>query len=256
MSGSPLFPGRRHVEPARPIDPPGVAGVRPDRDNPIRVLLADDHDILREGLRVLLEMVGDIEVVGEARTGSEAVAAVQRLRPDVALMDVGMPGLDGVEAARRIRQQVPETRVLFLTMHEADDYFFRALRAGAAGYIIKRTAAADLVTAVRAVANGESFLSPGVARTLLTEYTERISQPAAERAETAGDAYETLTSREREVLQLVSEGSTNQEIADRLDLSVKTVQSHRAAVMEKLGLRDVTHLVRYAVRRGLVDPEI
>jgi two-component system response regulator NreC len=225
----------------------------------IRVLLADDHDILRDGLRALLGMASDVQVVGEARNGREAVAEAERLQPDVVLMDITMPELDGVEACWRIRQQVPGVRVLFLTMHEADEYFFRALRAGAAGYIIKRTAAADLVAAVRAVARGDSFLSPSVARALVSEYSERGARPAAafsgdEQAGT-GDSYETLTSREREVLQLVGEGFTNQEIADRLHLSIKTVQSHRAAVMEKLDLRDVTHLVRYAVRRGLVDPE-
>ena len=224
----------------------------------IRVLLADDHDILRDGLRALLEMAGDIQVVGEARTGREAVSEAERLQPDVVLMDITMPELDGVEACQRIRQQVPEARVLFLTMHEAEEYFFRALRAGAGGYVIKRTAAADLLAAVRAVARGESFLSPSVAHALVAAYTERSIRPAkhaATSAESTGDSYSTLTSREREVLQLVAEGHTNQEIADRLSLSVKTVQSHRAAVMEKLGLRDVTHLVRYAVRRGLVDPE-
>ncbi|MGZ6391848.1 MAG: response regulator, partial [Ktedonobacterales bacterium] len=125
---------------------------------PIRVLLADDHDILRDGLRMLLEMASDIQVVGEARTGREAVAEAERLHPDVVLMDISMPELDGVEAARRIRQQMPEVRVLFLTMHEADEYFFRALQAGAAGYVIKRTASADLLAAVRAVARGGSFL--------------------------------------------------------------------------------------------------
>lgn len=228
---------------------------------PIRVLLADDHDILRDGLRMLLEMANDIQVVGEARTGREAVAEVVRLHPDVVLMDISMPELDGVEAARRLRQQMPDVRVLFLTMHEADEYFFRALQAGAAGYIIKRTASADLLAAVRAVARGESFLSPSVAHTLVADYTERStrsSRPSAspnEESADASDNYETLTSREREVLQMVGEGYTNQDIANRLHLSIKTVQSHRAAVMEKLGLRDVTHLVRYAVRRGLVDPE-
>jgi two-component system response regulator NreC len=228
----------------------------------IRVLLADDHDILRDGLRALLGMAGDIQVIGEARTGREAVAEALRLRPDVVLMDITMPELDGVEACRRIRQDAPEIRVLFLTMHEAEEYFFRALRAGAAGYVIKRTAAADLLAAVRAVARGESFLSPSVAHALVTEYAERGTRavPPAEpdvapgQAD-AGDSYLSLTGREREVLQLVGEGYTNQEIADRLHLSIKTVQSHRAAVMQKLGLRDVTHLVRYAVRRGLVDPE-
>jgi DNA-binding NarL/FixJ family response regulator len=224
---------------------------------PIAVLLADDHDILRDGLCALLGMAGDIAVVGEARTGRETVAEAERLRPDVVLMDISMPELDGVEACRRIRQQTPEVRVLFLTMHESEEYFFRALQAGAAGYIIKRTAAADLLAAVRAVARGESFLSPGLARALVANYAERAARTPTAAAEQAGagDSYTALTGREREILQLVGEGHTNQEIADRLHISIKTVQTHRAAVMEKLGLRDVTHLVRYAVRRGLVDPE-
>jgi DNA-binding NarL/FixJ family response regulator len=227
-------------------------------DRPVTVLLADDHDILRDGLKAVLALAGDITVVGEARTGREAVLETERLRPDVVLMDISMPELDGVEASRRIRQQVPDTRVLFLTMHEAEEYFFRALQAGAAGYVIKRTAAADLLAAVRAVARGESFLSPSMARALVHDYAERgvLSTSGATSDEpSTSDSYATLTSREREILQLVGEGNTNQEIAARLHLSIKTVQSHRAAVMMKLGLRDVTHLVRYAVRRGIVDPE-
>lgn len=231
--------------------------LQPARSSGIRVLLADDHDILREGLRALLEMSGDIIVVGNACTGREAVAETERLRPDVVLMDISMPELDGVEACLRIHQHMPEVRVLFLTMHEAEEYFFRALRAGAAGYVIKRTAAADLIAAVRAVARGEAFLSPSMTRALVTDYTHRAAPARSARRESISgeDVYETLTSREREVLQLVAEGATNQEIADRLQLSIKTVQSHRATVMEKLGLRDLPHLVRYAVRRGLVDPE-
>lgn len=225
----------------------------------VRVVLADDHDILRDGLRALLEMAGDIEVVGEARTGREAVEQAERLRPRVVLMDIAMPELDGIEACRRIRAQTPDVLVLFLTMHEAEEYFFQALRVGAAGYIIKRTAAADLLAALRAVARGESFLSPSVAHALVTRFNE-AEQPGSPAATTgatgaSSDRYAALTGREREVLKLVGEGHTNQEIADLLHLSIKTVQSHRAAVMEKLGLRDVTHLVRYAVRRGLVDPE-
>ncbi len=234
----------------------GEAGV-------IRILLADDHDILRDGLRALLEMPGDMEVVGEARTGREAIAEVERLHPHLVLMDISLPELDGVEACQRIRQQSPDIRVLFLTMHEAEEYFFRALRAGAAGYVIKRTAAADLLAAVRAVAHAESFLSPSIARALVEEYTRQQSRqqagiahaPTADEGVNRRDAYDTLSSREREVLQLVGEGHTNQEIANMLRLSIKTIQSHRAAVMEKLGLRDVTHLVRYGVRRGIIDPE-
>jgi DNA-binding NarL/FixJ family response regulator len=224
--------------------------------------LADDHDIMRDGLRALLDMAGDIQVVGEARTGREAVVEAERLHPDVVLMDITMPELDGVEACRRIRTHAADVRVLFLTMHEADEYLFRALRAGAAGYVIKRTATADLLAAVRAVARGESFLSPSVARALVSEFAGRGPRPgwSGARVDEGGDlprhdAYDTLSGREREVLQLVAEGFTNPEIAEQLHLSVKTVQSHRAAVMEKLELRDVTHLVRYAVRKGLVDPE-
>jgi len=247
-----------------------VESIDGNTNSMITVLLADDHDILRDGLRALLSMAGDIEVVGEAQTGREAVRQAKLLSPDVILMDISMPELDGVEACRRIRAQVPETRVLFLTMHEAEEYFFRALRAGAAGYIIKRTAAADLVGAVKAVARGESFLSPGMTRALVDQFAEHDSIPgpraAAEAAHASEsqpeaavddvDLYASLSSREREILQLVGEGNTNQDIAERLHLSVKTVQSHRAAVMLKLRLRDVTHLVRYAVRRGIVDPEL
>jgi DNA-binding NarL/FixJ family response regulator len=231
-------------------------------EHAVRVVLADDHAIMRDGLRALLELPGDITVIGEARTGREAVEEAERLHPDVVLMDITMPELDGIEACRRISVHAPEVRVLFLTMHEADEYLFRALHAGAAGYVIKRTAAADLLAAVRAVAHGESFLSPSVARALVSEYTSRGQRQTAADAQRdegddlpRGDAYDSLSGREREVLQLVAEGYTNAEIADQLHLSVKTVQSHRAAVMEKLELRDVTHLVRYAVRKGLVDPE-
>jgi DNA-binding NarL/FixJ family response regulator len=168
-----------------------------------------------------------------------------------------MPELDGVEACRRIRAQHPDCRVLFLTMHEAEEYLLRSIRAGAAGYVIKRTAAADLLAAVRAVAQGEMFLSPGVAHALAGGRNGRSGNGASAQGhnDSGDDRYATLTGREREILQLVGEGYSNQEIADLLTLSVKTVQSHRAAVMQKLDLRDVTHLVRYAVRKGIVDPE-
>jgi two-component system response regulator NreC len=229
-------------------------GVQPEE--PIRVMLADDHGILRDGLRALLEVAGDIVVVGEASTGREAVDQAISLRPRVVLMDISMPELDGVEACQRIRRQSLGTHVLFLSMHEADDYILRALQAGAAGYVMKSAAAADLVNAVRAVARDESFLSPGAACAVIASYTaQRAATTLSRDAEVPLDRYDSLTSREREVLKLVCEGYNNQAIADQLHLGIKTVQTHRAAVMDKLSLRNVTQLVRYAVRRGLVDPE-
>ena len=232
---------------------------------PIRVLLADDHDILRQGLQLLLETQQDIEVVGEARTGREAIELTLRLRPDVAIVDITMPDLDGFETCQHIRRQQPTTQVLILTMHESEEYFLQALHMGAVGYLVKRAAPTDLIAAVRTVAHGEAYLYPSLAKALVRAYlapaehaTSLIAQEAPPRSSKNAGLAQTLrvlTPRETEVLKLVAEGDTNQEIADRLALSIKTVQAHRANVMEKLKLRDVTHLVRFAIRHGLISSE-
>ena len=230
----------------------------------IRVLLADDHDILRQGLKLLLGMQPEMEIVGEARTGLKAVEMAHELKPDVVVMDITMAGMDGLEACQRIRSQIPETQVLMLTMHESEEYFLQALRMGAAGYLIKKVAPTELHMAIRAVAKGGAFLYPGLAKALIRAYVADSPAKAGtslrnqERAQTANLAQElrVLTPREVEVLTLVAEGRTNQEIANQLVLSVKTVQAHRANVMEKLGLHDVTHLVRFAIRHGLIPAEL
>src|SRR6266496_488434 len=230
----------------------------------IRVLLADDHDILRQDLKMLLSMHQEMQVVGEARTGREAIVLTQEIKPDVVVMDISMPDMDGLEACQRIRSQIPETQVLMLTMHESEEYFLQALRMGAAGYLIKKVAPTELHMAIRAVAKGGAFLYPGLAKALIRAYVADSPAKAGtslrnqERAQTANLAQElrVLTPREVEVLTLVAEGRTNQEIANQLVLSVKTVQAHRANVMEKLGLQDVTHLVRFAIRHGLIPAEL
>jgi len=214
----------------------------------VRVLIADDHAIVREGVRMVLAGQPDFEVVAEAADGAEAVRLAQHLSPDVVVMDLSMPVLSGTDATRQIRATCPHIQVLILTMHEEQSYLFELMRLGAAGYVLKRAAATDLVEAVRAAARGETFLYPAVARSLVQDYLERV------RAGEERERYDGLTAREREILVLVAEGLTNAEIGEKLVISVKTVQTHRAHIMRKLDLHDRTLLVRYAVRKGLLPP--
>lgn len=213
----------------------------------IRVLLADDHTLVRAGIRGLLEGLSGVEVVGEAGDGQEALQLAEALRPDVVLLDVGMPGLNGLEAARRLAMLDVAMRVVILSMHNSEEYVLRALRAGCAGYLLKGSAVSELEIAVRAVARGESYLSPAVSKQVVDEYVGRTGR--------AADPLDALTPRQREILQLVAEGHTSKEIAQRLALSFKTVEAHRAQIMERLGLHDITGLVRFAVRVRLVTPE-
>lgn len=213
----------------------------------IRVLLADDHTLIRAGLRMVVAAQPDLTVVGEAGDGREAVSMAQNLKPDVVVMDIGMPGLNGIEAARQIRAALPETQVVMLSMHSDEAYILRALRAGAKAYLLKDSAEPDLARAIRAAAAGKSFFSPAVGKVLLEDYMRAMERSGAE------DSYEILSAREREILQLVAEGHSSKEIADMLHLSVYTVETHRARVMQKLNLRGIPELILYAVRKGIVS---
>jgi len=213
----------------------------------IRVLVVDDHTIVRAGIRLLLQAEPGLEVVGEAGDGQQAIAQTEALQPDVVLMDLAMPGISGLEATREIKRRWPQVQVLALTMHRSDDYLFRMLESGASGYVLKGAETGDLIAAVRAAARGDVFLYPSMAKKLVTDYLNRV-QAGEERA-----SYDGLTDREREVLRLIAEGYTNPEIAEALHLSPHTVQSHRRAIMEKLNLHDRVELVKYAMRRGLIE---
>jgi two-component system response regulator NreC len=213
----------------------------------IKILIVDDHAIVREGVRMILAKESDLEVVGEAADGQEALEQVKRLQPLVVVMDISMPGMGGIEATQTIRETFPAVQVLALTMHEDETYVFQLLRAGAAGYVLKRAAAQDLVQAVRAAAKGEAFLYPSVARKVVEDYLRRV-ETGEER-----ERYDGLTTREKEILTLIASGSSNQQIAEKLFISIKTVQTHRAHILEKLGLHDRTELVRYAIRKGLIE---
>jgi two-component system, NarL family, response regulator NreC len=208
----------------------------------IRILLADDHAVVRQGFKLILGAQPDMEIVGEAGNGREAVELAEKLRPDVAVMDVAMPELNGIEATRRMGESAPRTRVLALSMHKDSVYVREILRAGARGYLLKDQIDSDLLAAVRAVARGEGYLSPAVSDAVLNDYRKHVSEPI-----------DLLTSREREVLQMIAEGKTNKEIATVLALSVYTVDAHRGRIMEKLNLHSVNELVRFAVRNGLID---
>jgi two-component system response regulator NreC len=212
-----------------------------------KVLLVDDHAILREGLRMVLESQPQITVVGEAEDGRQAVEMAEQLHPDVVVMDIAMPNLNGLEATRQIKRRMPQIKVVILTMHENHQYLLQIVKAGATGAVLKRSAGAELVQAVKAAARGESFFSPSIASLLVEDYRLRLQGDV--------DPIETLTDREREVLQLVAEGKTNQEIADQLFISIKTVQTHRAHIMEKLDAHDRTDLVKHAIRTGMIQPD-
>jgi DNA-binding NarL/FixJ family response regulator len=212
----------------------------------IKVLLADDHTILRDGIRALIDGQDDMVVIGEAEDGQSAVRLVTRLTPDVVVMDIAMPLLNGLEATRQIRRDFPQIKVLILTMHENEEYIRQVLAAGALGYVLKDAAARDLLGAIRAVNNGEAILSPAITRLVIEDYLRWGEiQPSAN---TDG-----LTSREREVLQLIAEGYTNKEIAEILNLSVKTIQSHRTNLMNKLDLHDRGELIKYAIQKKIID---
>jgi DNA-binding NarL/FixJ family response regulator len=210
----------------------------------VRILIADDHGIVRGGLKLLLDRQPDMEVVAEASDGVEALEQALAHRPDVCILDVAMPKLTGLQAAREIKSHAPDTSVLILSMHDDERYVFEALKAGASGYVLKREADLDLVSAVRAVDRGEPFLTNAAERSLIREWMEEGAEGPAE----------PLSPREQEVVKLIAEAYTNKQIADTLHLAEKTVESHRANVLRKLGMRDRVELVRYAIRRGLVEP--
>lgn len=216
----------------------------------IRILVADDHTVIRRGIVGLLNAQPDMEVIDEAGTGREAVAKAATATPDVVLLDVAMPDLNGLGATRMIKAQLPAVQVVILTMHDREDYLFQALRAGASGYVLKGADTEDLVTAVRAVARGGVYLFPQVAKELLSDYLRRV-----ESGEDVASSYDGLTDREREILQLIAEGKTAAQIAEDLHISAHTVRSHRDRIMMKLDLHDRAALIRYAVRRGLVGPD-
>jgi len=212
----------------------------------LRVLLADDHALVRAGMRSLLRDIEGVEVVGEAADGGQALALAERERPDVVLLDIAMKGMNGLEAAARFRELHPGIKVIILSMHASEEYVLQALRAGAAAYLIKDSATAELELALRSVMRGETYLSPAISRQVVEGYVQRVGAGAGENP---------LTPRQREVLKRIAEGRSTKEIAFDLGLSVKTVETHCAQIMERLGIRDVAGLVRYAMRTGLVPPE-
>ncbi|MCP5282985.1 MAG: response regulator transcription factor [Rhodoferax sp.] len=215
--------------------------------SPVRIVLADDHVLLRAGLRKLLETIEGVTVAGEADDGLALLALATELQPDMVLMDIAMPGLNGLEAAARLAKSMPRTKVLILSMHQSEEYVRQALKSGASAYLLKDAAPVELELAIRAVLRGETYLSPAVSRGVVSDYVQRLRE--------APDAGSGLTPRQTEVLQLIAEGLSTKDIARRLDLSVKTVETHRTQLMRQLDIHEIAGLVRYAMRIGLVSPD-
>lgn len=212
----------------------------------LRLLLSDDHTLVRHGLRKILEERSDWEVVAEVGNGRDAVKEAIALKPDVAIIDISMPLLNGIDATQQIVKRVPETRVLLLSMHSDEAYVTRALQAGAAGYLLKDSAGKDLIKGVATVAAGQSYFSPAISRLMLDDYVKRVAGSGV------ADRYETLSAREREIFQLIAEARTNKEVAQLLEISPATVETHRARILQKLDIHNTAELVLYAVRRGVI----
>ncbi len=215
--------------------------------NPIRILLADDHTVMRKGLRLLLEGQPGFKVVAEAADGRQTVELAEEHRPNVIVMDVAMPNLNGIEAARQISSRLPQTAIVFLSMHSDESYVLRALKAGARGYLLKDSAEYDLINAIKAVGEGKAFFSPAISKMLVEDYMRQMQEREVE------DSYELLTTREREILQLLAEGKSNKEVATILNLSLYTVETHRSNMLQKLNLHSVPELILYAVRKGVIS---
>jgi DNA-binding NarL/FixJ family response regulator len=213
-------------------------------EKPIRVLLADDHKLVRAGFRAMLMSLGGIEIVGETGDGREALELIRKHQPDVALLDITMPSLTGIEVATRVAAEADHVRVIILSMHTSEDYIARAVRAGVSGYLLKNADPVELELALRAAMNREMYLSPSVSKQLVEDYSRRL-----------GPGQEPLTARQREILQLVAEGKSTKEIAVALDVSIKTVETHRKELMDRLGIHDVPGLVRYAIRAGIIKAD-
>ena len=213
---------------------------------PIRILLADDHTVVRDGLRALVEKQPDMSVVGEAADGRDTIRMAEEQSPDVIIMDIAMPNMNGIEATRRIVASNPQTAVLILSMHQDESYVLRSLKAGARGYLLKDSVRSDVIEAIRAVAQGRSFLTRKVSRILQEDYVREMERRGVE------DSYDLLTDREREILQLVAEGRTNKEVASLLNISLTTVETHRTHILQKLNLHSIPELILYAVRKGII----
>lgn len=214
--------------------------------SPIRILLADDHTVVRKGLRLLLESQPEFMVVADAADGREAVALAEQHRPDVAVIDIAMPVLNGIEAARQISAKLPQTAVVFLSMHADEGYVLRALKAGARAYLLKDSAEHDLINAVKAVSDGKAFFSPAISKMLVEDYMRQMQDRQVE------DSFDLLTTREREILQLLAEGKVNKEVAATLNLSLHTVETHRSNIFQKLNLHSGAELILYAIRKGVI----